>query len=140
MVCWQELCQNSYGDGKALGQHQVNEKWTRIWCLSRRILRFCTPSIDLIHSKRLGDLNIHKCHWRIVTKSGVSVKCCNRAMLSGVETGRVWFGLPVIHCVPRAPVREVSSRLFLFACCLNPYNTMHFTRFRHRRNATFYLN
>ena len=40
------------------------------------------------------------------------------------------------HCVPRAQVREVSSRLYLFVYCLNPYETMNFTRFRHQRNAT----
>ena len=33
------------------------------------------------------------------------------------------------HCVPRAPVREVQSRVNLSAYCLNPQNTMHFTRF-----------
>ena len=43
------------------------------------------------------------------------------------------------HCVPRAPVREVLSRVYLFAHCLNPYNTMHFTRFSHRHNATYQL-
>ena len=42
-----------------------------------------------------------------------------------------------IHCVPRAQVCEVSSRPYLFAFCLNIYHTMHFTRFRHCRNATF---
>ena len=41
------------------------------------------------------------------------------------------------HFVPRAPVCEVSSRLYLFAYCLNPYKTMHFTRFHHCRNATY---
>ena len=45
-----------------------------------------------------------------------------------------------LHCVLRAQVREVSWRLCLFAYCLNPFNTMHFTRFRHRRNATYKLN
>ena len=34
-----------------------------------------------------------------------------------------------LHCVQRAPVREVSSRVNLSAYCLNPQNTMHFTRF-----------
>ena len=34
------------------------------------------------------------------------------------------------HCAPRAPVREVSSRVYLFAYGLNPHNTMHFTQFR----------
>ena len=47
--------------------------------------------------------------------------------------------LVICHCVPRAPVCEVLSRLYLFAYCLDPYNTMHFTRFRHCRNATFKL-
>ena len=45
-----------------------------------------------------------------------------------------------LHCVPRVPVCEVYSRLYLFAYCLNPYKTMHFTRFSHRRNATYNLN
>ena len=45
-----------------------------------------------------------------------------------------------VHFVPRAPVREVSSRVYLSTYCLNRYNTMHFTRFRHRRNATYKLN
>ena len=43
------------------------------------------------------------------------------------------------HCVPRAPVCEVSLRPYLFTYCLNTYNTMHFTKFRHGRNATFKL-
>ena len=36
------------------------------------------------------------------------------------------------HCVPRVPVSSVSTPVFLFAYCVNPYtcNTMHFTRFR----------
>ena len=37
------------------------------------------------------------------------------------------FGLN-IHGVPRAPVREISSRVYLSVHCLNPQNTMHFTR------------
>ena len=45
-----------------------------------------------------------------------------------------------IRCVPRAPVCEVQSRLYMFAYCLNPYKTMHFTRFSHPRNATYNLN
>ena len=36
-----------------------------------------------------------------------------------------------IHCVPRALVRKVSSRFYLFTYCFNTYKTMHFTRFRH---------
>ena len=39
------------------------------------------------------------------------------------------FCFSVIHCVPRAPFCEVSSRVYLSAYCLNPQNTMHFTRF-----------
>ena len=54
--------------------------------------------------------------------------------------GEGWFAGAQLHCVPKAPVCEVSSRLYLLAYCLNPYNTMHFTRFRHRRNATNKLN
>ena len=34
-----------------------------------------------------------------------------------------------LHCVQRAPVREVKSRVYVSAYCLNPQNTMHFTRF-----------
>ena len=30
----------------------------------------------------------------------------------------------VHHCVPRAPVREVSSHVYLSAYCLNPQNTI----------------
>ena len=33
------------------------------------------------------------------------------------------------NCVSWAPVDEVSSRVYLFAYCLNPYKTMNFTRF-----------
>ena len=40
-----------------------------------------------------------------------------------------------IHCVPRTRLREISSRVYLLVFCLNPQNTMHFTWFRHRRNA-----
>ena len=43
------------------------------------------------------------------------------------------------HCVPRAPVYEVSSRIHLFAYCLHPYKTMHFTQFRRCRNAVYKL-
>ena len=35
------------------------------------------------------------------------------------------------HYVPRTPVSKVSSRLYLFTCCLNTYKTMHFTWLRH---------
>ena len=45
----------------------------------------------------------------------------------------------LVHCVQRAPVCEVSSCLYLFPYCLNPYNTMHFTKFRHCRNCTLGL-
>ena len=53
-----------------------------------------------------------------------------------------WYlACKILHCVPRAPVCEVSSRPYLFAYCLNiyRYHTMHFVRFRHCRNATFKL-
>ena len=43
------------------------------------------------------------------------------------------------HCVPRTPLCEVSTGLYLFAYCLNPQNTMHFTKFRPCRNATHKL-
>ena len=45
----------------------------------------------------------------------------------------------IIHCVPRAPVCEVSSRPYLFTYCLNIYYTMQIVRFRHCRNATYKL-
>ena len=39
---------------------------------------------------------------------------------------RVWTNLVwVIHCVPRAPVRKVSSRLYPFAYCSNAYNARY---------------
>ena len=35
----------------------------------------------------------------------------------------------LLYFVQRAPVCAVLSGLFLFAYCLNPYKTMHFTQF-----------
>ena len=35
------------------------------------------------------------------------------------------------HCVQRVSVCAVLSHVYLFAYCLNPNNTRHFTRFRH---------
>ena len=49
------------------------------------------------------------------------------------DLGTVLFHSIVVHdrrhCVPRAPVHEVSLRIYLLAYCLNPHNTMHSTQF-----------
>ena len=49
------------------------------------------------------------------------------------------FVVYITHCVPRAPVREVSSHLDLFTYWFNTYNTMHFIRFGNCRNVAFKL-
>ena len=38
---------------------------------------------------------------------------------------------------PKSPSARGLVACFLSAFCLNPQSTMHFTRFSHRRNATF---
>ena len=40
---------------------------------------------------------------------------------------------------PKSPSARGSSHLCLFTCWFNTYNTIHFTRFRHCRNAAFKL-
>ena len=75
--------------------------------------------------------------WNIWTWRNIKIN--NKTIT--IQIKPLWIlNILLLPNVQRAPVCEVSSRLYLFVYCLNPYNTMHFTRFRHRSNATYKLN
>ena len=70
--------------------------------------------------------------WRI--KKGILV--WDRILIFSLFVGCLYRKGPALrslpyHFVPRAPVCAVSSRVYLFAYCLDPYDTMHITRSRH---------
>ena len=110
-----------------------SELWGTFNPLSAKIKRQPDLSFDQIYNNlECESLHMKLCKYIL----GVNQKSTNFAVRS--ELGR--FPIHLTHCVPRAPVREVWSRLYLLAYCLNPYKTMHFIRFSHRRNATFNLN
>ena len=93
-------------------------------------------SLSVILSVRLSVIPSNQFPWLFFVVLGdIDLKCDMNLpfMVKQKNFGlcRVWTNLVwVIHCVPRAPVRKVSSRLYLFAYCSNAYNTMHFTRVR----------
>ena len=57
----------------------------------------------------------------------------------GYQCVGAWLNSSGVHCVPRAPVYEVSSHPYQFAYCLNIYQTMYFVQFRPCCNAVFKL-
>ena len=104
-------------------------------------------SLSVILSVRLSVIPSNQFPWLFFVVLGdIDLKCDMNLpfMVKQKNFGfcRVWTNLVwVIHCVPRAPVREVSSRLYLFAFCSNAYIfTFHtlFSLFTQRKRHCCY--
>ena len=95
MLCLRGLWQNSHGDGKVLWQHQGSLKMDSCLvlteCLSRRILRFRTSAIDLIHSERVSTSTSSFFAHRLAYSSHASI-IMSKFWCHEYETGSLYFG------------------------------------------------
>ena len=84
-----------------------------------------TSCVQSFSFKNLQSMMINLFKYPKITFSWVPMPWTDSGLFPCKYENTVYTWHSISHCVPRAPVREVSSRVYLSAYCLNQQNTMH---------------